>query len=188
MKYSTQKNGYSLVEVLVAVSILMLSIVGPLTIAVKSLQSAQYARQQNTAFFLAQEGITAINLLRNNAALAVYTGASNNSWQWPGDARIFTCTLVDGCNIDFRDSLLYDNVVDCGSGPDVCQLKFSEDAGRAVYQMEEGEPTPYTRVIKLTNINNHEVLVSSTVTWKSSLLGGDQTVTLSASLFDLYEE
>lgn len=189
MKFSsTRTKGYSLVEVLVAVSILMLSIVGPLTIAMKSFQSAQYARQQNTAFFLAQEGITIINTIRNNAALAVYTGASNNSWDWTQSAGVWDCHFEAGCNIDFRDSLLADNMVSCDSAVDACRLKFSEDAPRAVYQMVEGEDTPYTRVIRLTNVNNHEVLVESTVTWDSALLGGSQTVTLSASLFDLYEE
>lgn len=187
MKYIPTTKGYSLVEVLVAVSILMLSIVGPLTIAMKSMQSAQYARQQNTAFFLAQEGITAINTLRNNAQLAVHTGASNNSWQWPEDGRIYPCILPAGCGIDFRDSLLYDNVVDC-STPGACQMRFDETAERARYQYTTGLFTPYTRVIRLINVNNHEVLVESTVSWSSTLLGGDQSVTLSASLFDLYEE
>jgi Tfp pilus assembly protein PilV len=111
MKFSsTSTKGYSLVEVLVAVSILMLSIVGPLTIAMKSLQSAQYARQQNTAFFLAQEGITIINTVRNNAALAVYTGATNDSWQWPQSSGVWACHFEPGCNIDFRDSLLDNNI------------------------------------------------------------------------------
>ena len=75
------EKGYSLVEVLIAVSILMLAIVGPLTIAAKSLQSAQYARQQTTAFFLAQEGITAVNTFRNWYALQAYIG-STDPWDW----------------------------------------------------------------------------------------------------------
>lgn len=178
-------KGYSLVEVLVAISILMLSIVGPMTIAAKSMQSAQYARQQNTAFFLAQEGITAANVLRNDGSLDAYLDSDTGSWAWINETSLQPCFTSTGCDIDFRDDSLLDNVVNCGTAS--CELQFNEASNRAVYQHVSGDATPYTRVLVFDFITEDEVVVDSTVTWGTTLLGGTQSVTLSTSLFNLYK-
>lgn len=187
MKKTITTNGYSLVEVLVAVSILMLSIVGPITIAAKSLQSAQYARQQNTAFFLAQEGISIINTLRNNAGLEASFDVSADAWAWTDDVNLAPCFTATGCNIDFRDTTPINNVADCADSASACTLLYDKTAPRAVYQLQQGEATPYTRVITLENIGADELIVKSTVQWSSTLLGDVQTITLDTSLFNLYE-
>lgn len=188
MKKEISTKGYSLVEVLVAVSILMISIVGPISIAAKSLQSAQHARQQNTAFFLAQEGITSINTLRNNAALENYIGAIPDPWTWTDSAQLAPCFSATGCNIDFRDATLLDNIVDCSVSPTACTLLFDDSLGRAKYQLVSGSPTPFTRVITLDNTANpDEIIVHSTVAWGSVLLKGNQTVVLDTSLFNIFK-
>lgn len=189
MQKSINTKGYSLVEVLVAVAILMLAIVGPMTIAAKSLQSAQYARQQNTAFFLAQEGISIMNTIRNDDGLEEYIEQSTNPWEWVDDPALDPCFTATGCNIDFRDETLLNNIVDCSDSVSACTLLFDDTLGRrAVYQLELGEPTPYTRVIKLeTTANPDEVKVTSEVSWGSALLSGDQTIKLNTSLFNLYK-
>ena len=71
---ASKKNGFTLVETLVAISLLVISIAGPMSLAAQSLSSAFYARDQMTAFHLAQEAIEAVrfvrdgNILINNAA------------------------------------------------------------------------------------------------------------------------
>lgn len=186
MKKNTYTKGYSLVEVLVAVAILMFSIVGPMSIAAKSLQSAQYARQQNTAFFLAQEGISIVNTIRNNSGLDTYTGATTDPWAWRSDSSLSSCFTASGCNIDFRDGTLLNNVVSCAT-PANCVLLFNESAPRAVYQLQSGTASPFTRTILLTAVGSDEVLVTSKVQWGSTLLGGTQTVSLNTSLFNIYK-
>lgn len=179
-------KGYSLVEVMVAITILMLSIVGPMVIAAKSYQSAQYARQQTTAFFLAQEGITAANTLRNNGGVDAYTDASVDPWDWSSDAALDPCFEADGCNIDFRDATLLDNIVDCTTA-DACTLLFDAEASRAAFQHVSGTPSPYTRVITFELVSAEEVLVTSRVSWNAQLLGGSQEIVLSTSLFNLFK-
>lgn len=64
------KKGFTIIETLVAVTILMISIVGPLTIAQKSLMASIYARDQVTASFLAQDIMEKIKNDKSNALLA----------------------------------------------------------------------------------------------------------------------
>ncbi len=64
------KKGFTIIEALVAVTILMISIVGPLTIAQKSLMASIYARDQVTASFLAQDIIEKIKNDKSNALLS----------------------------------------------------------------------------------------------------------------------
>jgi len=68
-------KGYSLIEVLVAISILLIALVGPMTIAAKGIQSSIFVREQTIAISLAQEGIEAFIAARNDAALqALHAG------------------------------------------------------------------------------------------------------------------
>ena len=65
------ERGFTLVETLVAITILLIVIVGPMTIASRGMQTAFYAGDQTTAIYLAQEGIEHIQRLRDDTALAL---------------------------------------------------------------------------------------------------------------------
>ena len=59
-------KGFTLVETLVAISILMIAIVGPMTIAQNGLSSSIYAREQFIAQFLAQDALEYVRNVRDN--------------------------------------------------------------------------------------------------------------------------
>ncbi len=63
-KHITQK-GFTIVETLVAIGILMISIAGPLTIAHKGLRSALLAHDQVTASYLAQDAMEYLKNVRD---------------------------------------------------------------------------------------------------------------------------
>ncbi len=65
-KFQIYNKGFTIIETLVAIAILMISIAGPLTIAQKSLLSALYARDQVTASFLAQDAIETLKNKRDS--------------------------------------------------------------------------------------------------------------------------
>jgi type II secretory pathway pseudopilin PulG len=189
----TFTKGYSLVEVLIAVSILMIAIVSPLTIAAKSIQSAQYARQQTTAFFLAQEGITAIRVVRDDAALTAFNDPSGNTlpWAWINNPNLPACFALTGCNIDFRSANILNNVSDCSTLTN-CSLQFESGnptpTNRRPLYEKAGVATPYTRIIKLTASSPDEVTVVSEVQWTSNFFGGNtESVVLETSVLNVYK-
>ncbi len=191
MKLKTITGGYSLVEVLVAVAILMLAIVSPMTIAVKSIQSAQYVHQQNTAIFLAQEGISVANAIRDNNGLSYLNGDTTDPWEFPDYDGLAPCFDLEGCNFDVSDPLSLNETVEvtaCGEDGESCRLYFDESAGQAVYHVNgtAGTESPFIRRIYMVH-NADEVQVVSTVEWESKLLNSVQEVSVTGSFFNIYK-
>lgn len=83
-------QGFTLIETLVAVLLLAVSIAGPLTIASKGLSGAIIARDQMTAFYLAQDAVEYVHFLRDNAKLRTVS--------WLTD--LSACTGASGCYLN----------------------------------------------------------------------------------------
>ncbi len=62
--------GFTLIETLVAVTLLAVAIAAPMSLTTQSLSSAYYARDQMTAFHLAQEAIESVRAVRDGNILA----------------------------------------------------------------------------------------------------------------------
>lgn len=173
--------GYSFVEVLVAIAILLISIMGPLTIASTGLQNAQFAREQNVAFFLAQEGIEGVVYLREKAGLDNFPSGTN-TWSWV-NALPAACRSGSPCRLDVENHTLAecDPVSECDlrlhtSG----SVRYRHDAG--------GEATPYNRTITVEPVNGYTVRVRSTVSWDSSAFSAERSVVLETYLTDIYKQ
>ncbi len=68
-KETSHKKGFTIIETLVAISILAIALTGPLSIISQALRNSFYARDQVTAFYLAQEAIEYLRNQRDNNAL-----------------------------------------------------------------------------------------------------------------------
>lgn len=75
-KQKTKIGGFTLIETLVAVMLLSIAVVAPMSLASKSLGSAYYARDQITAFYLAQEAIEALRSIRDSQILIIAGNAA----------------------------------------------------------------------------------------------------------------
>ena len=64
-------KGFTLIETLVAISLLAVAIVAPMSLTSQSLNAAYYARDQVTAFNLAQEGLEAVRAFRDGQVLQI---------------------------------------------------------------------------------------------------------------------
>lgn len=65
MKFSSSRKGFTLVETLVAVSILVAAITGPLATAARSLKDSRHANDQIAGYYLAQEVLEVIRSIRD---------------------------------------------------------------------------------------------------------------------------
>src|SRR6185437_13507555 len=74
-------KGFTLIETLVAVLLLSIAIVGPMTIAQKGLQTALISKDQATAFNLAQDAIEFVRFARDtNCLVAGPGGCPAGNW------------------------------------------------------------------------------------------------------------
>lgn len=175
-KEINQERGFTLIETLVGITILVLAIVGPMTIASRGLQSAFFAKEQFIAVSLNQEAIEFIRKIRDENAL------NNNSWLTGIPA---SCTGQSGCGIDIRD----DSFINCAITA-ACRLSYDNNAllgNRGFYTYTTGvstQLTQFTRVIHLF-VNGDEAIVRSTVSWQSSLFL--KTVTAQSLIFNQFD-
>ncbi|MEI6553492.1 MAG: hypothetical protein WCO09_02890, partial [bacterium] len=66
-----EAGGLTMVETLVAISILTIAVIGPLGIIAQALHTSYYSRDQITAYYLAQEAIENVRNLRDNRGLEI---------------------------------------------------------------------------------------------------------------------
>ncbi|MBI4086787.1 prepilin-type N-terminal cleavage/methylation domain-containing protein [Candidatus Kaiserbacteria bacterium] len=170
------QGGFSLIEALVAISILLVAIAGPMTIAARGLQTAFYAREQVTGFSLAQEGVELVRAWRDGNALL---GAP-----WLAGLPGVCTSNSHGCGIDARAS----GVVNCNV-PNNCRLNYDE-GDRGFYTHAAGAPTPFIRRIWIDPVsgpggNEAEVVVE--VSWESGFFASERNVTVRSRIFNQYD-
>ena len=73
-----RQTGFTLVETMVAISLLTIAIVAPMALTVQSLATAYYARDETIAGNLAQEGIEAVRSVRDTNILRTAEGTPTN--------------------------------------------------------------------------------------------------------------
>ena len=77
-------RGLTMVETLVAISILTIAVIGPLGIIAQALHTSYYTRDQMTAYYLAQEPIEYVRNLRDKQGIIITSKYLNN----PDDTTI----------------------------------------------------------------------------------------------------
>ena len=181
MKYlRTQSAGFTLIETLVAITILLVAMAGPMTIAARGLQNSFYAREQVTAYSLGQEAIEFVRAVRDGNAL------TGDAWL---DGIPASCdrSNTEGCGMDIRTSEFYD----CAASSDTCTLNYDTGAlsgNRGFYTYELGNQTIFTRRMWVDEVvADQETEVTVEVSWASNLFGGDRTVTLQSRIFNHYD-
>jgi len=179
---NTHKKGFTLVETLVALTILLIAVLAPMRIVSQSIKAATLAREQLTAVFLAQEGVEHFLQLRDNDALSV----SGGTWDWLGVGGIDGSCTNAGCSPD----VVSGGEVSCSSFSN-CTLYFDEDASSGAYYTYTSTgniESRYTRVVTVTESTADEVEIVSTVSWKSDALKGDTVdVTFRTFILNQYE-
>ena len=176
--------GFTLIETLVAVAILMIAIAGPLTVAEKSLSASIYARDQLIGSYLAQDAMeyikntvdtNEIKIHQNLIDPSSWLGVSNTG----GVTDLSNCLKGEPCNVD--TTFGNEGVGSCAGGAQNCQSLWLSSNGYSQSQAN-GSASPFTRYFYLegTNIDGsvctanvcdtENVVVE--VTWPGDITGG----------------
>lgn len=163
-------RAFTLIETLVAISVLLVSLAGPLSIAAQALNSAYYARDQVTAYYLAQEAIEYVRAVRDQNYLA------GNPWLTGLDGNGGPSCFTDECVIDFPNF----EHAQCGS--DCPKLLLSPTEG--LFNHDSGNASIFTRQMTLEYAPNtsDEVIIRVTVSWISR--GLNRSFELKENIFD----
>lgn len=160
-------RGFSLIETLVAVVILVSAVVGPLTLAQRSIRSAVYVRDQVTASFLAEEAIEYIRSVRDaneHKGKNWLNGLTNCVGQLcMVDATQDTNNAFKKC--DKKPPLPYESTCEL--------LAFDKVSGRYGFKTLNWEDTRFVREVTIAtiprgnNTSDKEAKIEVRVFWKT---------------------
>jgi prepilin-type N-terminal cleavage/methylation domain-containing protein len=210
------QKGFTLVETLVAVTLLLLVIVGPMTIATRGLQNAFYAGDQTTAIFLAQEAIEHMQRLRDDNALSnvsdFQTDGSDgdgNTWNWydngPTGASGWSNCKKEISSSNVCDVVIAASPLQYRNCQTISQCRLNQyntdqdgngthEVVTRVYGYGSGAgwtTSPYTRTIALgvresVGGTTAAVPVTVTVSWNANIFGSTRSVVLQTYIYDHY--
>lgn len=162
LKNNKLKKGFSLIETMVAITVLVMVITGPITLAANSLKSASISKNNFIAANLAQEGIELIRLYRTNNVV--------QGREWlddllpPGPSE---CGSGQGCYIDAKNF----TVNRCNG---TCPNMKIDSSG--FYNYAAGTDSIFVRTIRLTTIGSDTARVTVEIAWNERF--GSQSLVL----------
>jgi len=169
-----KQKAFTLVEVLIAVSILTIGILSGFILITKVLYNTAVIQDRLTASFLAQEGIELVRQVRDSNFLKIMDG---ESVEWNN-------RLADGSYIIESKAESGQSVtlvpIDPGEAPN-----FFYDNDTRIYNYNTtGEPTTFNREIRIETNENHndEIRVESIMKWTTKRI--DFTLTVEDHLFN----
>ena len=188
------RSGFTLIETLVAVTILVLAVAGPLTVASRVLIAAQNSKDQLIASYLAQEGIEYVRAMRDHEFLRAHTGSDASQVAWQAFANgvsnngsIASCRTSganpnQACALDSFSPMGHGNgnsLRPCGVS--LCGPLYITSVGQYRLGASGNTLTPYTRTIQATLLpSSTDMQIASTVRWVSR--GTTYSVTVTDNL------
>ncbi|MES2668746.1 MAG: hypothetical protein V4644_03610 [Patescibacteria group bacterium] len=165
-KKQSHSYGFTLVETLVAITVILTALVGPLYAVQQSLSTSRSAREQLIASSLAQEAVEFVRGIRDSNYIYNTNAGGSRNWLAGLDGTQGAYTSVD-C---FQGDCVIDSTTNSASRT-VSTLYLS--AGDNLYNQSGGTLTPYTRTVRLevvpgsTKFLGPEVKLTVTVSWSS---------------------
>jgi len=185
------RRGFSLVEALVAISILSLSIAATFSAVQNGIQSSTLAKDQITAFYLTQEGMEFVRNIRDENALQNLGGTGANWLAGLSSGANDPCWYGNGGNNNSQKMCTVDSsakqitTVSCPSNNLNSCPYIKQDLATGLFGYNSNwQDSHFKRWIvfqKMPNTDN-EVVVTIYITWTES--GGAQSFQVSESLLN----
>lgn len=183
-----RNKGFTLVEALVAISVLMVAVVSPITIAQKGLSSALFSKDQMIASFLAQDTIEFIKGIRDDNVKGDFEWLSGlTDCVQPGGIKsaIKTFCIVDSITVggiekaDSNNAYLYMHSSLNAEGEEVFVYYTHEDIGN--------EKSKFKRIVNIRqNGTRDEALITVIVSWGGAR-SADNNVIVKAFIYNFGE-
>ena len=163
------KKAFTLVETLVAVTILSIAVVGPMFSSAQNIKLASFSQNQLVAFYLGQEAIEYVRNVRD-------TNLISPSGDWLNGVTV--CKEATGCYIDVKNN----TVTVCGTSCpklDFNGVNYTYKSGGA-----DGNSI-FTRTVKIDNavrVDGDEAKISVFVNWKDKDI--PKTMNLQDNIFN----
>jgi len=158
-----KNKGFTIIESLVAISILVVAIVGAMSAVQTGISSYIYSKDQIIAFYLAQEGFEQIRNMRDENRLA------NRNWLYGiSQNSSDPCYFGSACTVDPVNTSIATRCSGVGS----CQY-LRQDAASGFYGYTPAwTPTQFRREIVLASGFSHpdEIMVTVTVSWVKGIV------------------
>jgi prepilin-type N-terminal cleavage/methylation domain-containing protein len=205
IKRNTKNAGFTLVETLVAIAILMIAIAGPLTVAEKGLSAAIYARDKLIGSYLAQDGMEAIkNIVDTNEIYIGSTANSDVSDHWITYGGVDLANVSAGCNYNPITKIGNICTIDTVSNPNSFIINHCLSASdpsscsplnlspSGYVQGGTSPTTPFTRYFYVQPFTvsgggnggaDNAANIVMTVTWPGDVVGGGGVI-LEDTMFD----
>ena len=202
-----QQSGFSLVETLVSITILLIVITGPLSISSQAAKSTSFSSEQVVAFFLAQEGLEIAQKGRDDFILRnflekepvedpnfYYTPWSSYFIDTTSFGKFRHCFHGNGCPLEIITNATGEVKTptnNCGNNLANCKLYYNQNGDRSRYTYTPGTETnpSYTRVIRFQPVvGADQIRVTSEVTWRTGSLRAGQRVVIESYLFKVYDD
>lgn len=178
----SRKNlgGFTLLETMVAIAILLVAVVTPISLIGDSLSNLYYARDQMIAVNLAQEGIEMVRQVRDSEKLGGGAGAFTSALT-PGDYVVDPYSFFSTSGV----SGIKAGLISCPSCSDSNKV-VALDSVRGLYRQNfpGGTATQFRRVVNISSsgLGSDERKVTATVTWRTGNKTG--TIAVEEYLFD----
>lgn len=161
-----KKSGFTIVETLVAIFILLITTTGPLTFAQSGLRASFLARDQVTAFYLAQEPIEILKNIRDTNQIGGQPDWLSNL----GPCKPPVVGQTVSCDI----SALEATTIPC-TGKCTSPLRYDDETKK--FLIDGSDPySKYTRTVYTTLLNNNELQIIVDVSWESQFLTSKRVV------------
>ncbi len=165
-----RQNGQVLIESIVSISLVTVGLLGILTLLSNSIAFNRGVTSRFVATYLAAEGVEVIKNIED----ANHTTIPPSAWNRYLDT-------------DGSYELQYDSVPGPGSSLKLLPTEFSSspllfDPSTGIYSYISGDPTGFTRTIKILNLSSDEIQVNSIVRWSDK--GENKEVNLEDHFFN----
>lgn len=160
-------RGFTLIEAMVAVSIMAIAIAAPMYAASRTIAAAQLSAEKLTATYLAQEGVEYVRKVRDDAYLQHIADLSTAWAEFTNRVAVCTGSQI-GCTVD---SISSPDIAQCAGDPATTCTPLYRNLFKQYTQSSVGsasEKSVFTRYVQVRTVHqDREVEVVSTVVWQS---------------------